>query len=213
MKHYGPSVLCLSLLLCACSQKQGANEGETMLKKIHARMKEKVMTHALTFETPLIAKATSSSKLKIFPSASYAGTADIALKTEMVSDASDEKSPVGDLSLTLTAAIDTPGNIRGAPADRLNAHVVMNARAIDKTLALNIEKADIDAPSFLPQPFSLPVAMSKEWYGQTFAEIDAYMKTHGRTNEPRIAETLAGALRGIHTTPEALETLLDEAHV
>lgn len=205
------------LLLAACGKDTTDPVVQNALTKMHTRMVERIMTHAVTIEYPLLAKATSELNVKIMPVAeSYKGNASIALTTTMNSDATDAKNPKADLSLQLIASADIPSDLAPKP-DKANLSAVINARAVDRTLSVNFEKMDLTASTFLPEPFTLPPLLASRWYGQTFAELDAMLQKsergQGRGVQPPIEQILTNALRGVRMTPADLKKFLSQAHI
>lgn len=210
------ALLCLLLSACGGGGDSGAN---LALTKMHERMMVRLMENAVTMEHPLIAKTTTTLNVKILPaSESYKGNASLSLTSSMMSDATNAKSPTADLTVTLIAKADIPPSAPvAAKAEQVSVYVLMNARAVDRTLSVNFEKLDATAPAFLPTPFSLPEAITKNWYGKTFEELDVILKDlpreKGETSQPPIDEILTNALRGIRMTPAQLEKLGNGMHL
>lgn len=205
------------LLLAACGKDATDPAVNEALTKMHARMVERIMSQVVTVEYPHLAKATSELNLKIMPAAeSYKGNANIALTTTMTSDATDAENPKADLSIRLIASANIPSDVAPKP-DRVNLFAVINALAVDRTISLNFEKMDLTAPTFLPEPFSLPSLIAGRWYGQTFDELDVMLANNasesGRSGQPPFDEILTNALRGVRITPADLKKLLDNAHL
>lgn len=211
------NIVSLCILLAACAKDAADPAVNVALTKMHARMVERIMSHAVTVEYPLLAKASSKLNLKIMPAAeSYKGNANVALTTTMTSDATDAKDPKADLSIQLIASADIPSDTAAKP-DKTNLFAVINARAVARTLSVNFEKIDITAPMFLPKPFLLPSLLASRWYGQTFNEVDVMLadaaRERGESAQPPIEEILTNALRGVRMTPADLKKFLDNAHI
>ncbi len=212
------SLVTLCVLLSACGG-GGDSGADQALTKMHERMMMHLMEHAVTIEHPLIAKTTTTLNVKILPAAeSYKGNASLSLTSSMLSDATDVKSPTADLTVTLIVKADVPpGTPSTGKSEQVSLYALMNARAVDRTLSINFEKVDATAPAFLPTPFSLPEAISKNWYGKTFEELDVILKDlprdSGEISQPPIEEILSNALRGIHMSPEQLEKLGNGTHL
>lgn len=213
------TILSFSIVLSACGGGQNA-DADLALTKMHERMMTRLMEHAVTIDHPLIAKTTTALNVKILPaSESYKGNASLNLTSSMMSDATNAKSPTADLTVTLIASADIPPGTPTSTAkpEKVSLYALMNARAVDRTLSVNFEKVDATAPAFLPTPFSLPEAISKQWYGKTFEELDAIVKDLPRENgelpQPPVDEILTNALRGVRMSPEQLERLGNGTHL
>lgn len=198
-------VSCILLSSCGAGEDPAAAD---VLMKMHDRMQERIMAHAVTVENPERAEQSATFALKIFPAADISeGTTSIDLTTSLASDVTDPKDPRADLTVALSATSDIPNEIT-EDADPLRVDTLIHARAAEKTLSTSIERADITAPMFLSEPFSLPAILTERWYGQTFAEFDA-----AHPKDAPISDILTRALRGVRATPEQLETFLDQAHL
>lgn len=197
--------LCLALSACGKSEDPAAADA---LSKMHQRMQERIMVHAITIESPLIAKLSSTLALKIFPAAEIStGTTSVDLETALMSDATNPSDPLADLTVTLKASSEIP-KVGAADSETVSLTTVINGRVASKALSMNIARADIVAPMYLPNPFVVPPTLTDRWYGTTFQEFDS-----AHEDNPPISEVLSSALRGIRTTPQQLETFLGNAHL
>lgn len=222
MRRFLPlSTIAFAVLLAACGT---VSEGDRILGEMHRRYTEHIISNSRFITQPETGSVDTSFEIHTLPVKDlFPGTVDLTASTVTRYDIRSPKSPVADGNLALTVSVKAPAGTFGMPSassaqDEMSLDLLLNARAVSRTLLVNIAKLDADIPAFMPMPFSLPPVTAAKWFGATFDELNRKMKegTEGMPDSgpvPTVEEMITSAFAGARVTPEALRRAADRMHL